>query len=143
MSHLRKCVIDIKNPNPAILKKAMDLIAKELGCTPTTNVYDFYYRTKGRDGLREAVLAGFSDKTLCPGGYGVRITNGQIECVGDPHLESSEYRNPKQYPFDSFTKRVVQAYNAVAYQRQLLTQNFSTKISYKQETKQYVLAAVQ
>lgn len=127
ISHLREVQLSITNANPELLKEAIRFIAQELGCTETEFIYDYYARNAGNT-TQQKVLAGMKHEQLCPGGYGVTIKDGTILVIGDPHLETSEYSNPKQYPFEKFQQKVKQIYPMIMTRREVKKLGYTTQI---------------
>lgn len=76
MSHFSLVRIKIKNPNTALLKRAVELVAKELGGEVVSQVRDYYGRSMD-------VVAGVVSDTFFRG-VGVRVNErGEVEVVGD------------------------------------------------------------
>jgi hypothetical protein len=105
MSHFSLIKVKIKNPNIALLKKAVELIAKELNGQAVSQIYDYYGRTMD-------VVVGLLSKTFHRG-VGVKINNsGEVEIVGD--FYGVPYSAVKR-----FQQLLIQNYAALAMQTAL------------------------
>jgi len=124
MSHLRQCSITIANPNESILRRAIELIAREEGKQLCTTVV-------AMNGDRTEVLAGIQGMNY-QYAYGVVIKGGRIHVVGDDYGSS--------VTLNAFRQRVVQAYNVVAYQQALARQGYRTQV--QRQGAKYILAGV-
>jgi hypothetical protein len=84
MSHIAKYAAKLKKVNPALMKKAMEIIAKKKGGTMGTEVREY----------RNA----YPEKVDCsieyPGmerGFGANFTDGGVEFVGDSYQKEKEW----------------------------------------------------
>jgi len=76
MSHFSLIKIKIRNPDPALLRRAVEMIAEELGGELVTRIRDYYGRTM-------EVQIGIVNDTF-QRGVGVRVNeHGEVEVVGD------------------------------------------------------------
>ena len=122
MSHLRTCSIKVKNPNSAVLKAAVELVAKDLGTelkttfTTVTSIRDYYNK-------HTKVEAGIKDDVHIPNGYGVQVEGGELKAVGDEFNQ--------RVKLDKFNSMVAQAYKVIAYSRSLARQGYHTQVQRK------------
>lgn len=102
MSLLTVCKCNIANVSESILKKAMENLAKKYNTQLLTSIKDYY-------GNRQPVSAGFVAPRL-DGGIGVRLNDGKVDFVYDPHLRNEYYDNPqKQAAAVKKVKREIEA----------------------------------
>ena len=119
MSHFSLIKIKIKNPNIALLRRAVELVAKELGGEVVTEVRDFYGRTMG-------CLVGLVNDTFHRG-IGVRLgSGGEVEVVGDFYGVPVEARV-------RFQELLVRNYAALATQAALARLGYSVQVQKAQE----------
>jgi hypothetical protein len=79
MSHMSVSKLKIKNPDIPLLKEVIKQVACEMNGTLVTTV-------RSMEGVKESnFLLGFTTP-LMKSGVGVRVTNGQVELVGDFYL---------------------------------------------------------
>ncbi len=90
MSILVVCKCNIANAQITedILKKAVENVAGEYHSKVKTTVLDYCGNT-------QEVLAGFVAPRL-DGGIGVRLKDGIVEFVYDPHLQNEYYEDPEK-----------------------------------------------
>jgi hypothetical protein len=114
MSHFSLIKIRIRNPNIALLKRAVELVAEELGGEPTTTIRDYYARTMD-------VVAGVVNKTFHRG-IGVRVNEkGEVEVVGDFYLIPSS-------AVKQFQELLVRNYTALAMQTALAQLGYRVQV---------------
>jgi hypothetical protein len=105
MSHFSLIRIKIKNPNVNLLKKAVEMIAKELGGQTVTQIYDYYGRAM--DVTVGLVSANFRR------GVGVKVNErGEVEIVGD-------FWGVSRSAVEKFQQLLVQNYASLAMQTAL------------------------
>jgi len=114
MSHWTQCRVDIKNPDLVILKKAISVVASELGSQLKENflVEGWGYSKKCRFAIPLRLPYG--------NGFGINIENGQIKIYVDDHgapLSSEE-----------FAQKLTQYYVALAVAEIAKKNNRSIKI---------------
>jgi hypothetical protein len=106
MSHFSLVKIKIRNPNLALLRKAVEMVAEEIGGQVVTTIRDYYGNTM------ECVTA-VKNSTFTRG-IGVRVNErGEVEIVGD------FWGVPRQ-EVERFQQLLVRNYTALA-----LTQTLS------------------
>jgi len=119
MSHFSLIKIKIKNPNVALLKKAVELIAKEIGGEVVSRINDYYGRAM-------ECVAGIKSADF-PRGIGVRInSSGEVEVVGD-------FWKVRPDAVESFQKSLVQYYTALAMQTALQALGYQVQLNKVQE----------
>ena len=115
MSHFSLIRIKIKNPNVNLLKKAVELIAKELNAQVVSQVHDYYGRTMD-------CVAGVKNADF-PRGIGVKInSSGEVEVVGD-------FWKVRPGAVESFQKMLVQYYTALAMQSALQALGYQVQVN--------------
>jgi len=100
MSHWTVAKIEINNPDLAILKQALEILAKELNSTVVENFTVFGYEHE------ERCLFAIPLRLPYGNGYGVTIKDGKLYVVVDDHgapMSVTEFRN-----------KLVQHYTALA-----------------------------
>ena len=123
MSHFSLIKVKIKNPNMALLKKAVELIAKEFDGQIVTRIYDYYGRTMD-------VTVGLLSKTFHRG-IGVRINErGEVVVVGD-------FYGVPYSAVERFQQLLIQNYTALAMQTALAQLGYQVQIQ-KVQDKVYV-----
>jgi hypothetical protein len=106
MSHFSLIKIRIRNPDPALLRRAVEMIAEELGGELVTRIQDYYGRTM-------EVLLGIVNETFRRG-IGVRVNErGEVEVVGDFFLVPSS-------AVTRFKELLVRNYTTLALQTALV-----------------------
>jgi len=111
MSQLRRCAVQIKQVNEALVKATVEALAKFLGGQVVNQVQD-------ASGRWAKVVAG----VMAPGvggirGFGVTIVNDQVAVVGDDWQQSMKIEAFKKLFENFYTSVGVQrALNAMGYQ---------------------------
>jgi hypothetical protein len=119
MSHFSLIKIKIKNPNMTLLKRAVELIARELGGQVVGQVRDYYGRMMD-------VVAGLTNSDFRRG-VGVRINErGEVEVVGD-------FWGVSKSAVERFQQLLVQNYAALAMQAALAQLGYQVQVSKVQE----------
>jgi len=119
MSHFSLVKVKIKNPNAQLLKRAVELIAKELGGQVTEEVRDYY-------GNAMNVVAGIVNNVF-PRGVGVKVNErGEVEIVGD-------FWGVPKAEVQKFQQLLTQYYTAMAVQQALSALGYRVEV---QEQKQ-------
>jgi hypothetical protein len=115
MSHFSLIKIKIKNPNVALLKRAVELIAKEIGGEVVSRINDYYGRTMD-------CIVGIKSADF-PRGIGVKInSNGEVEVVGD-------FWKVRPDAVENFQKALVQYYTALAMQQALAQLGYHVQVN--------------
>jgi hypothetical protein len=115
MSHFSLIRIKIKNPNVALLKRAVELIAKEIGGEVVSRINDYYGRTMD-------CIVGIKSADF-PRGIGVKInSNGEVEVVGD-------FWKVRPDAVENFQKALVQYYTALAMQQALAQLGYQVQVN--------------
>ena len=115
MSHFSLIKVKIKNPNVNLLKKAVELIAKDLNAQVVSQVHDYYGRTMD-------CVAGVKNADF-PRGIGVKInSSGEVEVVGD-------FWKVRPGAVESFQKMLVQYYTALAIQHSLAQLGYQVQVN--------------
>ena len=116
MSHLRKCLMKIKQPNESLLEGAMKILAEQLGGQVVATVKDYYGGTVDVD---------FG--VVAPGvrGFGVNIKDGALEIVGDDWGQGIR--------LEKFRNSLNQAYKQCAVILALGRMGYSTQVKELQE----------
>jgi hypothetical protein len=123
MSHFSLIKVKIKNPNITLLKKTIELIAKELNGQVVSRIYDYYGRTMD-------VVVGLLSKTFHRG-VGVKINNsGEVEIVGD-------FYGVPYSAIERFQQLLIQNYTALAMQTALAQLGYQVQAT-KVQDKIYV-----
>jgi hypothetical protein len=105
MSHFSLIRIKIKNPNIALLKKAVELVAKEMDAQVVSEIRDYYGHTI-------SVAAGIVNATFYRG-IGVDVSQtGEVTIIGD------FYHVPRA-AVKRFQQLLVQYYASLAMQQAL------------------------
>jgi hypothetical protein len=113
MSHFS--IIKIKNPNVTLLKKAAELIAKEIGGEVVSRINDYYGRTMD-------CIIGIKSADF-PRGIGIKInSSGEVEVVGD-------FWKVRPDAVESFQKSLVQYYTALAMQQALAQLGYQVQVN--------------
>jgi hypothetical protein len=119
MSHFSLIKVKIKNPNVNLLKKAVELIAKELNAQVVSQVHDYYGRAMD-------CVVGIKNADF-PRGIGVRVNaSGEVEVVGD-------FWKVRPGAVESFQKALVQYYTALAIQSALQALGYQVQLNKVQE----------
>jgi hypothetical protein len=114
MSHFSLIKIRIRNPNLALLKRAVEMVAEELGGELVTTVRDYYGRTM-------ECAAALKNSTF-KRGVGVRVNEkGEVEIVGDFwDVPRSEVERFQQLLVRNYTAlALTQALSALGYRVQV------------------------
>jgi len=124
MSHFSLVKVKIKNPNAQLLKRAVELIAKELGGQVTTTIKDYYGNTMN-------VVAGVVNDVF-KRGIGVKVNErGEVEVVGDFWgISKSEVQR--------FQQLLTQYYTAIAVQQALSALGYRVEAQKTVQEKIYV-----
>jgi hypothetical protein len=119
MSHFSLIKIKIKNPNMNLLRRAVELVAKELNGQVVGRIHDYYHRTM--DCIAGLVNADFRR------GVGVRVSaSGDVEVVGD-------FWNVPRSAVERFQQLLVQNYTALAMQTALAQLGYQVQAQKVQE----------
>jgi hypothetical protein len=119
VSHFSLIKIKIKNPNTALLKRAVELVAKELGGEVVSEVRDFYGRTMD-------CIVGLVNDTFRRG-IGVRLGSaGEVELVGD-------FWGVPSSAVERFKRLLVQNYAALAMSAALASMGYQVQAQRMQE----------
>jgi hypothetical protein len=119
MSHFSLVKVKIKNPNVALLKRAVELIAKELNGQVVSQVRDYYHRTMD-------VAVGMVNDDFRRG-VGVKVNErGEVEVAGD-------FWNVPRSAVERFQQLLVQNYTALAMQTALAQLGYQVQAQKVQE----------
>jgi hypothetical protein len=119
MSHFSLIRIKIKNPNLALLKKAVETVAEELGGEVTTTIRDYYGRTM-------ECVAALKNGTF-KRGVGVRVNErGEVEVVGD-------FWGVPRSEVERFQQLLVRNYTALALQTALAQLGYQVQVQKVQD----------
>jgi hypothetical protein len=119
MSHFSLIKIKIKNPNTALLKKAVELIAKEMNAEVVSEVRDYY-------GHKISVITGIANTTFHRG-IGVDLSpNGEVTIIGD-------FYNVPHTAVKRFQQLLVQYYASLAMQQALAQLGYQVQAQKVQE----------
>jgi predicted XRE-type DNA-binding protein len=119
MSHFSLIKIRIKNPNLAMLKRAVEMVAEELGGQVTTTIHDYFGRTMEC----AAAVKGEVFKR----GVGVRVNEkGEVEVVGD-------FWGVPKSEVERFQQLLVRNYTALALQTALAQLGYQVQVQRVQD----------
>jgi len=124
MSHFSLIKIKIKNPSVQLIKKAIEIIAKETNGEVVNSVRDYYGNT------RSDIILGIKNSTFFRG-IGVKVNEkGEVEIVGD-------FWNIPQSEVEKFKQLLVQNYTTLAIQQSLVQMGYQVQVQ-KVQDKVYV-----
>ena len=118
MSHLRTVQLQIQNVDEQLLRRAVEVVAREKGLRVTDTIQDYYGRSR-------KVLTGVVGGDECPYGYGVNIKSDGIEAVGD---------EMQGYGLENFRTHINQSYKAMTYATALAKQGYTPAVALREET---------
>jgi hypothetical protein len=119
MSHFSLIKIKIRNPNLAMLKRAVEMAAEEMGGQLTTTIHDYFGR------IMECAAAMKSE--VFKRGVGVRINEkGEVEVVGD-------FWGVPKSEVERFQQLLVRNYTALALQSALAQLGYQVQIQKVQD----------
>jgi hypothetical protein len=113
VSHYSLIKIRIKNPNIALLKKAVEELAKEEGGKTVKEIHDYYGNAR-TDFVIAIVTPTFHR------GVGIKVNNGNVEIVGD-------FWGINDSEIQKLQEKIVQHYTANAVTTALSTMNYNVK----------------
>jgi hypothetical protein len=119
MSHFSLVKVKIRNPNLTLLKRAVEMVAEELGGQLTTTIHDYFGRTME---CAAAIKNGAFKR-----GIGVRVNEkGEVEIAGD------FWGVPKQ-EVERFQQLLVRNYTALALTQALGALGYQVQIQKVQD----------
>jgi hypothetical protein len=124
MSHFSLIKIKIRNPSVQLLKKAIEIIAKEVNGEIVNSVRDYY------GNVRDDIVLGIKNDVFFRG-IGVKVNEkGEVEIVGDFYCIS-------QGEVERFKQLLVQNYTTLAIQQSLVQMGYQIQTQ-KVQDKIYV-----
>ena len=127
MSHWTVCKVRIKNPDPQLLRSALEVLAQKLGSKVVDN-----YEVIGYHGRAKCDLA-IPLKLPYGNGYGIIVKNGEIKVVVDDH--------GAPLTAEAFAQELTQTYTALAVAQAV--QQLGWNVTNVQEEKEGVLMEVE
>jgi len=119
MSHFSLIKIRIRNPNLALLKRAVEMVAEELGGEVVNQIRDYYGRTM-------ECPAALRNNTF-KRGVGVRVNErGEVEIVGD-------FWGVPKSEVERFQQLLVRNYTALALQTALAQLGYQVQVEKVQD----------
>jgi hypothetical protein len=119
MSHFSLVKIKIRNPNLTLLRKAVEMVAEEIGGQVVTTIRDYYGNTM------ECVTAVKSE--VFKRGVGIRINEkGEVEVVGD-------FWGVPKSEVERFQQLLVRNYTALALQSALAQLGYQVQVQKVQD----------
>jgi hypothetical protein len=114
MSHFSLIKIKIRNPNLTLLRKAVEMVAEEVGGELVTTIRDYYGRTM-------ECAAALKNSTF-KRGVGVRVNErGEVEVVGD-------FWGVPRSEVERFQQLLVRNYTALALQTALAQLGYQVQL---------------
>jgi len=124
MSHFSLIKIKIKNPSIPLIKKAIEIIAKETNGEIVSSVRDYY------GNVRNDIILGIKNNIFFRG-IGVKVNEkGEVEIVGD-------FYGISQSEVEKFKQLLVQNYTTLAIQQSLIQMGYQVQTQ-KIQDKVYV-----
>jgi hypothetical protein len=119
MSHFSLIKMKIRNPNLTLLKRAVEMVAEELGGELTTTIRDYYGRTM-------ECAAALRNNTF-KRGVGVRVSaRGEVEILGD-------FWGVPRSEVERFQQLLVRNYTALALQTALAQLGYQVQVQRVQD----------
>jgi len=119
MSHFSLIKIKIRNPNLAMLKRAVEMAAEEMGGQLTTTIHDYFGR------IMECAAA--MKNSTFKRGVGVRVNErGEVEVVGD-------FWGVPKSEVERFQQLLVRNYTALALQTALAQLGYQVQVQKVQD----------
>lgn len=110
MSHIVEAKTQIKNPNLALLRQAVELLAQQ---HPGGEIRDYYYTFERKQ--RRTSLALFTN--LMRRGMAVEVKKGELTFIGDSYGYEEDYQQIQQQIVQTYVSlATMQALQALGYQ---------------------------